>query len=112
MDKVILANGTSLNFSLINILSNGIAFTFTDQTIDNLKSKLTESNLSQIELQTSAGAQYATYNNLTCLSITLIMADNSLLVTLSQKDSTSEEIATLKQQVAEMLMAMVQGGLI
>lgn len=112
MDKVILNDGTSLNFSSINILKDGIAFTFADQTIDSLKTKLTEQNLSQIELQTSAGDQYATYNNLTCLSIALIIADNSVLVTLYQKDSTSEEIATLKQQVAEMLMAMVRGGLI
>lgn len=112
MDKIILNDGTSLNFSSINILSDGISFTFTEQTISDLQTKLTEPNLIQIELQTSAGSQYATYNNLTCLSIALMVADNSIVVTLYQKDSTAEEIATLKQQVSEMLLALVKGGLI
>lgn len=110
MDKVVLNNGTSLDVNSIKVLSNGLALTFTNQTVDDLKSLMTPSNLLEVKLQTSAGDTYGIYEKMNCLSINLMYSTNDVVVTLYIADTTQEQINILREQVAEMLLAIVDAG--
>ena len=112
MDKIILNNNTSLEVQSITTLTNGLTFTFKGQTIDNLEALLTKENLSIVKIKNDTDEIYATYNSLFCLSITKIISTNTIVATLYQEDSTQERISTLENQSSEMLLALMQGGLI
>ncbi|WP_238899379.1 hypothetical protein [Clostridium sp. YIM B02500] len=110
MDKVILNNGTTLNVELIAVLTNGLALTFTNQTVDNLETLMTTSNLSSIKLATSSGDVYGTYNNLSCLSIAKMIESGNIVVTLYQESALEERVTTLEAQNSEVLLALVRMG--
>ncbi|MDF2881563.1 MAG: hypothetical protein K0R54_2120 [Clostridiaceae bacterium] len=112
MDKVILNNGTSLDVESIAVLTNGLALTFTNQTVDNLDSLFTPSNISEIKFVTSDGNVYADYKNLSYISILKIAATGEIIVTLAMADTTQQQINDLRSQVAEMLLALAEGGII
>lgn len=112
MDKIILNNGTTLDIDSIITITNGLALTFKNQTIETLENLMAKPNLSTIKLTTEAGEAYAEYKNLSCLSIEKIIATGDMIVTLYIVDTTQEQLIALREQVAEMLLAMVEGGLI
>jgi hypothetical protein len=111
MDKIILNNGTSLDVASIVTSTNGLILTFSNQSIDNLETSMTKSNLSVVKLATSDNTVYATYHNLSCLSIAKMIESGNIVVTLYQENDMEERVSTLESQNAEMLFALVMGGL-
>jgi hypothetical protein len=99
MDKIILNDNTSLEFSLISSNGNGLTITFTENTIEGLEPVMTKDNLVKLQVANSNGDVYGIYNNLSCKSITKDLTDNSITVNLKQLDSLEIKVENLQSTV-------------
>ncbi len=80
MDKMILNDGTSLEFKE----SLGLNIVIEGQVFNELESLLTLENLSKVEFSNSVGEIYGTYTNLQCVSMTKYMTNESIVVNLKE----------------------------
>lgn len=103
MDKVILKDGTTLDF----IKTEGLNITFTDKTVEELENVFTKENCSKIQLTTEKGEVYGIYNNLECTSITKNLNDSTVLVTLKQLDDLIVKVEDLQNTVDMLVMGEV-----
>ncbi len=86
MDKIILNDGTNLEFSrglgLIDIKIENKKF-------EELEPLLTTENLSNVQFVTSDGLVNGKYTNLKAISITKYLIDKSASITLRETSATS-----------------------
>jgi RNA-binding protein YhbY len=81
MDKIILNNGTNLEF----LKSNGLnSVTIENKTIEELEKLLTTENLVKVQFSNSNSEVYGNYENLECVSITKYLADESIAINLKE----------------------------
>ena len=109
MDKIILKDGTKLEFNKIE----GLNITFTDKTIEELEKVFTKENCSKVQLATERGEVYGIYNNLECTSITKNLEDKNVTVNLKELDSTAIRIDNLEGAVADLgsaISELSEGG--
>ena len=109
MNKIILKDGTTLEFNKIE----GLNITFTDKTVKELEKTFTKENCSKVQLTTENGEVYGIYNNLECASITKNVKDYTVTVRLKELDSTSIRLGNLEGAVAELgstISELSEGG--
>lgn len=104
MDKIILKDGTKLEFNKID----GLNVSFTYKTVEELEKVFTKENCSKIHLTTENGKAYGIYNNLECISITKNIKDSTVTVYLKELDSTSIRLGNLEGAVTELGTAISQ----
>ena len=80
MDKMILNDGTSLEFKE----SLGLNIVIEGQVFNELESLLTLENLSKVEFSNSVGEIYGICTNLQCVSMTKYMTNESIVVNLKE----------------------------
>ncbi|OSA85371.1 UNVERIFIED_ORG: hypothetical protein B2H93_20005 [Clostridium botulinum] len=108
MDKIILKDGTTLEFSKIE----GLNITFIEEDIDSLYGKLTKENCNKIQLKTNNGEIYGIYNNLECTSIEKFKNGN-ITIHLKQLNNTVTRINDLEGAVADLgtvVSKLAEGG--
>ena len=98
MDKIILKDGTKLEFKKIE----GLNITFTDKTVEELEKILTKENCRKVELSTENGEVYGIYNNLECTSITKNIEDSTVTVNLKELDATIIRIESLEGAINDL----------
>lgn len=96
MDKIILNDNTTLNFSLIENTSKGLTLTFIDKTIAELEIIMIKDNLTKISLANENGKVYAVYNNLTCNNIAKKLVDGTVTVDLYELSDTEIKLNELQ----------------
>ena len=105
MDKIILNDGTTLEYSRIE----GINITFTDKAIEELENSFTKENCSKIQLSKSTGEIYGIYNNLECTSIVKNLEDNTVVVNLKQLDDLKVQVEQLQATVDTLVVSGLEG---
>lgn len=110
MDKVILNNGTNLEFNSISNNKNGIAIILTNKTITELETLMAKENLTKLQVANATGEVYGIYNNLECTSITKNLVNNSITVNLTKLDDTQVKISDLQKQVFKLTTQLINGG--
>lgn len=109
MDKIILKDGTTLEFNSIE----GLVITFTDKNLEELEKVFTKENCSKVQLATEKGDIYGVYNNLECTSITKNLEDSTVTVNLKELDSVAIRIDNLEGAVADLgsaISELSEGG--
>lgn len=98
MDKIILNDGTKLEFSKVE----GLNITFTDETVEDLEKVFIKDNCIKVQLSKSTGEVYGIYNNLECTSIVKNLDDSTVMVNLKEVDNTLIRIDTLETAVSDL----------
>nr|WP_321026279.1 hypothetical protein [Clostridium neonatale] len=105
MDKIILNDGTKLEFSKVE----GLNITFTDKAIEELENSFTKENCSKMQLSKSTGEIYGIYNNLECTSIVKNLEDNTVVVNLKQLDDLKAQVEQLQATVDTLVVSGLEG---
>ena len=103
MDKIILKNNTTLEFSKVE----GLNITFKDKTIEELEKVFTKENCSRVQLTTENGEVYGIYNNLECTGITKNLEDSTVTVNLKQLDDLTVKVEDLQNTVDMLVIGEV-----
>lgn len=105
MDKIILKDGTTLEFSKIE----GVNLTFTDKIVEELEKVFIKENCSKIQLSKSTGEIYGIYNNLECTSIVKNLEDNTVVVNLKQLDDLKVQVEQLQATLDTLVVSGLEG---
>ena len=82
MDKIILNDGTKLEFNKSLGLKK---ITIENKTVEELETLLTVSNLSKVKISNSDESNvYGEYTNLKGVSITKMLTDGSIIISLEE----------------------------
>ena len=87
MDKIIFANGETLDFSKVSNVCFGIIVE--NKTVGELETLFTKENLSTVKFINSANKIYSNYTNLECVSITKYIESGEILIALKATTTTS-----------------------
>lgn len=104
MNKIILKDGTTLEFSKEEVLN----VTFTDKTVDELEKVFTKENCSKVQLATSDEV-YGIYNNLECTSITKNLEDSTVTVNLKELNTLEVKVEQLQATVDTLVVSGLEG---
>lgn len=110
MDKIILKDGTTLEFSKVE----GLNVNFTNKTVEELEKVFTKENCIKVQLSKSTGEVYGIYNSLECTSITKNLEDSMVTVNLRQVDDISARVETLENAVGDLgtvVSELSEGGI-
>lgn len=105
MNKIILKDGTTLEFSKEEVLN----VTFTDKTVDELEKVFTKENCSKIQLVTENGDIYGIHNNLECTSITKNLEDSTVTVNLKELNTLEVKVEQLQATVDTLVVSGLEG---
>ena len=100
MDKIILNDGTNLEFDKVE----GLNITFKDKTIEELEKVFTEENCNRVQLTTEKGEVYGIYNNLECTSITKNLEDSTVIVNLKELNTLEVKVEQLQNTVDDLVL--------
>lgn len=103
MNKIILSDGTSLEF----VKAEGLNISFTDETIEELEKIFTKENCSKVQFATEKEDIYGVYNNLECASITKNLEDSTVTVNLKELSTLEVKVEDLQNTVDMVVMSEV-----
>lgn len=105
MDKIILKDGTTLEFNKIE----GLNITFLNKTVEELEKLFTKENCSKVQLTTATVEVYGIYNNLECISIIKNLEDETVTVNLKELNALEVKVEQLQTTVDTLITSGLEG---